>query len=137
MNIKSLAMTALIIPGIILLPGCGPRRKSLLNKLSTGMSKDTVTSRMGQPDQIRCPLTDRKGNVIDIWEYNLATVDENKENRRVTLQLCGWLLFWPCLCFPAAWDTGYDYDTYLLKFVNHLLAQWGKESEMGLPHQEH
>ena len=33
MNIKFLVMTALIMPGIIFLPGCGPRRKSLLNEL--------------------------------------------------------------------------------------------------------
>ncbi len=122
-----------IIGLALALSGCGPRQKKLLNKLSVGMIKREVESKMGKPDEIHCPVTTRRGDVIDIWEYNLATVDREKENRRIAFQLCGWFLFWPLLCFPYAWESSYEYDTYFLKFVNNLLLQWGKRMDVALP----
>ena len=131
MNKKSLAITVLFMSAaILLLSGCGVRKKSLLNKLYPRMNKEEVKSTIGKPDEIQCPIIDKKGNVIDIWKYNLATVDENIESRHLTFQLCGWLLFWPLLCFPYAWESPYEYDAYFLKFVNNLLIKWGGRSDI-------
>lgn len=130
MKIRSFALAALIIPILILVSGCGVRKKSLLLKLSKGMAQSEVKSKIGKPDEILSSTTDLLGNTTDIWEYNLATVDVNKENRHITLQLCGWLLFWPLLCFPMTWESPYDYDSYLLKFVNNFLTKWGRATDM-------
>lgn len=130
MNIKSFALLALIMPVLIFVSGCGVRKKSLLLKLSKGMAQSEVRSKIGKPDEIHSSNIDWLGNTTDIWEYSLATVDVHKENRHLTLQLCGWLLFWPLLCFPMTWESPYEYDNYLLEFVNKLLTKWGKESDM-------
>jgi hypothetical protein len=120
---------ALILPLLFLLSGCGVRKKNLLNKLRLNMTKDDVVTKMGQPDEIHCPTIHRNGDVEERWEYNLATVGEGKLNRITGQQICGWLLFWPLLCFPSTWESPYEYHSYLLQFINEHLLRWGKKSD--------
>lgn len=129
MNIRFFFI-AFIVPAMLLLSGCGIRNKNLLRKLSPGLTKKEVRSKMGKPHEILCPVTNSNGDIIDIWEYSLATVDENQENKRLIFQLGGWFLFWPLLCVPAAWESPYSYDIYFLKFVNELLSKWGRRSDL-------
>jgi hypothetical protein len=136
MNVRSLSFIGLIMPAMLLLSGCGARKKRLLLKLSPEMTKHEVELKMGRPDAIHSPIYTRNGDVIDIWEYCLATVDEGKKGAKTALQCCGWLLFWPCLCFPQAWQSHYDFEIYFLKFVNNYLSQWGRRYEIDLPNKK-
>lgn len=138
MNIRYFFFAAFIIPAIVILSGCGVRKKSLLLKLSSGMTKEEVKLKIGQPDEIRNPVTVSNGDVIDIWEYSLATVDENQESKRLGVAIGCFCL---CPLLPlgfiplACMDSPYTYDTYFLKFVNELLSRWGRRSDVGLPAQ--
>lgn len=133
MNKRSLFFIALILPAMFLLSGC-IRKKDLLLKLSTGMTKNEVESKLGKPDEIHCPIVNSKGDVIDIWEYSLATVDEIKANRRLGVTIGCLLLFPPLAFIPAAcMESEFSYDTYFLKFINNFLSQWGRRSDIELP----
>ena len=83
MNIKFLTITILAMPLMLLLPGCGARQKSVLLKLSTGMSKAAVKSKIGKPDEIDTPITDKKGNVTDVWRYSIVSYDRNQQTKQL------------------------------------------------------
>ena len=119
----------LILPVLVLLSGCGIRNKKVLNKLRLNMTKNEVVDQIGKPDEIYCPTIHRNGDIEDVWEYNLATVDENKLNRGLAQRICGLFLFWPLLCFPSTWESPYEYHIYLLQFINDHLFRWGKKSD--------
>lgn len=123
----------LLLPALFVLAGCGVKQKSLLTKLSQGMSKDTVKMRIGKPDDIKCPTTNYKGDVIDIWEYSLATVDQNKKTKQTFVSILAGLFFWPIYLFIPFMDSPYDYDMYYLEFINSYLSRWGKSSELNMP----
>lgn len=123
---------SIILPALLILPGCGVRKKNLLLKLSPGMTKKAVEANLGKPDEVYCSTLSSNGDIIDTWVYNLATVDEVQENKRTMFQLGGWLLFWPLLCFPSAWQSPYTFDNYFLKFVNNFLSTWGRSFELDL-----
>ena len=119
---------------MLLLSGCGIRKKSLLLKLSPDMTKGDVELKMGKPEEIWCPKTNSKGDIIDIWVYRLGTLDDERWSRRflVTLgcfALCPPLAFIPAACMKSEWD----FDLYFLKFVNNFLSQWGRLSDLELP----
>lgn len=133
---KQFSLLALVILAAIILPGCGIKQKSSLLKISHGITKNSVESKMGQPDEIHCPIVDKNNHVIDIWEYNLATTDENQwtKNFCVTLLCC--LVFLPLVIIPACcMDSPYHYDNYFLKFDNDLLVQWGSRRDIEWPTQ--
>jgi hypothetical protein len=129
LNTRSLILMVFLIPAMLILSGCR-RKKSLLLNLSVGMSKNEVKSKIGQPDEILTPMTDSKGNIIEIWEYSLATVDRNQQAKKIVTELglfaiCPPLTFIPSLCM----ESEYNYDTYFLKFVNDFLFKWGRRSD--------
>jgi hypothetical protein len=133
MKIKSLLIAIMIIPTLFMLAGCGVRKKNLLNSLSAGMSKKEVATKIGKPDSISSPIIDKKGNIIDIWEYSLATVNQNQKTKQlaatiVLALICPITAFIPVVCM----DSPYCYSDYFLKFVNNLLFSWGEKSEMRL-----
>jgi len=133
MNIRSFFFIAFVTTVIISLTGC-VRKKDLLLQLSRDMTKNEVELKMGTPDEIRCPIVTVKGDVIDIWEYRLATLDEEQwsKNFVVTLGCCLLfppLAFIPAVCMPSA----LSYDIYFLKFINNFLSQWGRRSDVELP----
>jgi hypothetical protein len=88
---------------------------------------------MGKPDEIHCPITTSNGDVLDIWEYSLATIDENQHTRRAAVAF-GCFLLWPLLPIGlialACMESEYSYDNYFLKFVNNLLTQWGRRADV-------
>lgn len=145
MNMRFIIKIGLFLPLLVLLSGCGIKQKKLLNKLSIGMTKVEVKSKMGEPDEIHAPIKDNDGNVVDIWEYNLAAIDENQVVKQFSvsfpLALLGLslqfipgfplavALMFSCSSFiPAAvMESPYHYETYLIKFVNDILAHWGKK----------
>lgn len=116
---------------MIFLSGCGIRKKNLLSALAPGLTKKEVIAKMGKPDTISSPIIDKKGNIIDIWEYSLATVNENQESKQlcaviVLCLLCPILALIPALCM----ESPYSYEDYFLKFVNSLLFSWGKKVDI-------
>lgn len=128
-KICSFSFIIFLIVVISLFSGCGVRKRDLLTKLSPGMTKKEVQNKIGKPDEISCLIT-KDNKVIDIWKYNLATVDQKVANKRFILQLCGWLLFWPLLLYPATWEYPYNFDNYSLKFINNCLHIWSKSSDL-------
>ena len=115
---------------IFLLTACGIKKKKILLELSQGMTKCSVENKIGKPDEKHCPYIAKNGDVVDIWEYKLAEVDEMKFNRRMSLQISGWFLFWPLLFFPQAWEDPYTYQMYFLEFINNVLTRWGKSCDL-------
>lgn len=116
---------------VIFLSGCGIRKKNLLNALVPNMTKKEVIAKMGKPDTISSPFIDKKGNTIDLWEYSLATVNENQESKQLgatilSCFICPILAFIPVLCM----ESPYSYEDYFLKFVNSLLSSWGKKAQI-------
>ena len=73
MNRKSLIITALIIPAVLLISGCGGKRRTSadLSRLSVGMTKEQVREVIGEPDEVRGSTVDKKGNVVSLWSYNV------------------------------------------------------------------
>lgn len=133
MNIRSFFIVLCIAPLVMLLSGCGVRKKSLLCKLAPGMTKNTVIQKLGRPDEMSCPYIDDRGDLIEVWHYNLATVDKNQQSRLFyatfgTWLLCPPLVFVPRLCM----ESPYEYDFYFLEFVNNWLSRWGRSADTGL-----
>ncbi len=133
MNIRSFFIVLCIAPSVVLLSGCGVRKKSLLCKLAPGMTKNTVIQKLGRPDEMSFPYVDDRGDLIEVWHYNLATVDKNQQSRLFyatfgTWLLCPPLVFVPRLCM----ESPYEYDFYFLEFVNNWLSRWGRSADTGL-----
>ncbi len=140
----------LLFISLLGLSGCGIRQKSWLSNLSSGMNKKQVKSKMGQPDFVHTPTTNIKGETIDIWEYELATTDENQWSKQFAASFSltlmsltlGFIPGFPrelyALTIPISYaplifmDSPYDYNTYFLKFVNDFLSKWGSASDVGL-----
>lgn len=133
MKIRFSIFYTFIVISLISLTGCVRQKDSLLS-LSPRMTKREVEQVMGKPDEIRCPVVTPQGDVIDIWEYKLGTINETRLNKKTAFLFCGLFIFWPLLCFPTAWESPYDYSIYFLKFVNNLLVQWGKPYEIDTTH---
>lgn len=128
--LKKSAISVLVL--LLFLSGCGKvRKRTLLSKLSSGVTKSEVECKMGKPDEIYPSVKDENENVIDIWVYKLAVSNDGKYAKKVALQTCGWLLFWPLLFVPGAWSSTYDYECYFVKFVNNILYEWGSRSAIG------
>ncbi len=81
MKIQNLFFYAFTSIALISLSGCVRQKDSLL-KLSPHMTKSEVEQVMGEPDEIRCPVVTIKGDIIDIWEYKLATIIQTVRQRR-------------------------------------------------------
>lgn len=118
-----------------LLSGC-VRDRSLLSKLTVGMSKQQVKSKIGAPDVTHSPGINKKGELIDLWEYNLATHDKVKDSKLTAATIVAQAVFPPLAAIPSlVMDSPYSYHDYLLKFVNDALACWGKKNEMNFREQ--
>jgi hypothetical protein len=127
-NLRLLALAGIML---LLAPACGRKKQAgQLLSLQKDMTMGQVSLHMGEPDTVAASCVDKKGNEIDIWEYNLGIRDEEMHNTKVLFQVGGWILFWPLLCFPQAWRSSWTYETYFLKFVNKLLAQWGRKADI-------
>jgi hypothetical protein len=114
----------------MLFSGC-IKNKNVLLKLSMGMHKEVVRSKIGQPDEIRSPIITRNGDVVDIWEYNLVTVDQDQATNNILATLgvfviCPPLAFIPAVCMKSP----NSYEDYFLKFVNDFLIEWGRSTEL-------
>lgn len=145
--------TILLLPILFLVSGCGVHKKSWLSNISVGMNKKQVKSKMGQPDFVHSSIKDTNGDIIDIWEYELATTNENQFTKRFAasfplsmlslgltltpgLQLLG-LLTSPLAYIPlVCMDSPFEYDTYYLKFINEILSKWGTYLDVGLPKKQ-
>ena|SRR6185436_7777211 len=131
MNIRSFFVVLCLVPLLVLLSGCGVRKKSLLCKLAPGMSKNMVKQKLGRPDEMSCPLIDDKGNIVEMWYYNLASVDENQQSRVLSATLGTWLLCPPLVFLPGlCMQSPYEYDCYFLEFVNNWLCRWGARADI-------
>lgn len=125
---KKLMLLALAVI-MALAPACAHRKAAKLVSIRQGMTMGQVSAVLGEPD-ITTSSVDSQGRVIDVWEYSLGIRDEGKHKTKVVMQVCGWLLFWPLLCFPHAWESSWTFETYFLKFVNKMLHKWGKKIDI-------
>jgi outer membrane protein assembly factor BamE (lipoprotein component of BamABCDE complex) len=73
MNKRIFSLSMLIIPMLILLSGCGRRRRTSadFSKLSIGMTKAQVIEVLGEPDEVRGSTIEKAGNVTSVWSYDV------------------------------------------------------------------
>jgi outer membrane protein assembly factor BamE (lipoprotein component of BamABCDE complex) len=73
MKIRNLMLIAFIIPAMIVLSGCGGKRRTSadLSRLSVGMTRERVREVIGEPDEVRGSTVDKEGNVISLWSYDV------------------------------------------------------------------
>lgn len=88
---------------LVLLFACATTGK--LARLNIGMEKPGVIQTMGEPDAVRGSITNRHGQVIEVWEYEL----QKKDSRN-------------------PW-TGASPATYWLFFADGRLARWGEAGD--------
>lgn len=99
----------IILPIIILLPGCGHKMRHFNGRLkpkafmniSIGMTKETIIEQISKPDIIRGSMINNSNQIVEVWEYKV-------EAER--------FLFY----FP---------ESYWLYFHDNKLIQWGKSGD--------
>jgi len=84
---------------------------------------------MGSPEFVSCPRENDKGETVDLWEYSLYTLDDNADDKKMVVCFVAGLVFWPLLIVFPFMESSYNYETYVLEFVDSLLNRWGRRSE--------
>lgn len=125
------AKLLVLIAAIALFAGCGPKKKQMMNSLSKGMHKYDIKLKMGEPSEIRT-TKNSAGQEIDVWEYRLATVNENQRSKRITVAVLSSLFFWPGLLALPCMDSQYSYDNYYVEFKNNHVSRWGKSCDLAV-----
>ncbi len=115
----------LLLSAILLLCGCGVKKKQLLSTISKGMPKYEIKKKMGKPVETSTTIN-LYGQETEVWKYRLATVDENQRGKRITVTVVSAIFFWPGLFALPFMDSKYDYDNYFVEFQNNHVRRWGK-----------
>ncbi len=121
----------LLLSAVLLLGGCGVKKKQLLSTISKGMHKHDIKLKMGEPTETS-KTKNAYGQEVEIWEYKLATVDENQRSKRTTVTVISTIFFWPGLFALPFMDPKYSYDNYFVEFQNNHVLRWGKSADLGL-----
>ena len=121
----------LLLAAIVVLAGCGVQKKQLLNSVSKGMHKHDIKLKMGAPIETS-KTTNKSGQEVEVWEYRLATVDENQRAKRNTVTVVSSIFFWPGLFALPFMEPKYSYDNYYVEFQNNHVSRWGKSCDLGL-----
>jgi hypothetical protein len=79
--------------------------RSSLKQVSLGMTKEEVIKSIGEPEVRRGAITNKFGQVIEVWEYRILAKGK--------------------LLDIMAWDA----DDYWFYFVEGKLIQWGKAGD--------
>jgi hypothetical protein len=125
------AKLLVLFAAIIVLAGCGAKKKQLMNSISKGMHKHEIKLKMGEPAEVS-RVKSSSGQEVDVWEYRLATVDENQKSKRVAVAVVSSIFFWPGLFALPCMDSQYSYDNYYVEFQNNHVCRWGKSCDLGL-----
>lgn len=121
----------LLLSAILLLSGCGVKKKQLLSSISKGMHKHEIKRKIGKPTETSA-TKNAYGQEIEIWEYELATVDESQRSKRTALTVISVIFFWPGLFALPFMDPKYSYDNYFVEFQNNHVLRWGKSADLSL-----
>ena len=89
---------------LILFCSCGPTQQ-VLSDISINMTKQEVKQQIGKPNTVRGSITNKYGQVVEVWEYRLY-------------QYSG-----------AVEGLSPYYDLYWLYFVDSKLVQWGQAGD--------
>ena len=125
------AKLLVLLAAMAVLAGCGVKKKQLMNSISKGMHKHDIKLKMGEPTEVS-RVTNSAGQEVDVWEYRLASLDENQRSRRVTVAVVSSIFFWPGLFALPCMDSQYSYDNYYVEFQNNHVLRWGKSCDLGL-----
>jgi len=84
----------------LLILGCVAHTFKVLSRIELGQTKSDVRNRMGEPNAVRGAITNKYGQIVEVWEYELANAEF------------------------------YTYTkTYWLYFVDGRLVQWGEAGD--------
>ena len=128
---NSKLLVSLLLSLVLLLPCCGVKKKQLLSSVSKGMSKHEIEMKMGKPTETS-RIKNEDGAETEIWDYRLATVDENQRGKRITVTVLSTIFFWPGLFALPFMDPKYSYDDYSVEFKNGRVIRWGKSIDLYL-----
>lgn len=121
----------LLLSAVLLLSGCGVKKKQLLSTISKGMQKHEIKQKMGKPAETST-TKNAYGQEIEVWEYELATVNEAQRSKRATLIVISVLCCFPALFALLFMDSKYNYDNYFVEFQNNHVQRWGRSADLGL-----
>ncbi len=93
--------TWIVVWCLLCLSSCYPQSKKL-QTISLGMTKEAITSRMGNPRAVRGSIVNESGQAVDLWEYRMSMPN----------------YFWT--------DEVRDYWLY---FVDGTLSKWGEAGD--------
>lgn len=112
-----------ILPFIM---GCAHNKikaKKLMN-VSIGMDKSQVLKSLGEPAVVRGAITNKFGQVIEIWEYSVTKGRTSNETARFAIAtVCSLGLYSPLFLYDG------EIQDYWLYFNNDKLVQWGKAGD--------
>lgn len=116
----------LIIGLCISLVGCATTRR--LQQISLGMTKDEVVTKIGNPTVVRGCITNKHGQVVEVWEYNLRVkqVGVGEVVGKTFLAICTLGI---SLAISHPRERGAEKRDYWLYFINDKLVQWGQAGD--------
>ena len=120
---KKLSRWAIVALALLMLGGCTTSTQKLA-KLSMGMSKQGVLSSIGRPAAVRGAITNKYGQIVEVWEYDLAKPKSSKEissDLMLTLLTAG-------LASPVLFSGG-EINHYWLYIVDERLVGWGQAGD--------
>lgn len=110
------------IGSLLILTGCGPRLKSKdFNRISIGMNKEQVFNQLGEPNINRGSTVDEKGQIVDIWEYNVSAPGISEEDANA---LAGLIVCTLGLALPLIFVMNEHLEIYWVYFTNNILSKW-------------
>ena len=103
--------------------GCSSTKSTKrLSRISLDMTKDEVRDNLGEPTVVRGSLKNKHGEVIEVWEYELAVPSSGAQKVGKGM---GAIV---TLGVSLAADTR-DKGDYWLYFSDGILVQWGKAGD--------
>ncbi|MDR3549990.1 MAG: outer membrane protein assembly factor BamE [Candidatus Babeliales bacterium] len=105
---KSILLSIIVLPFLILLSGCVRLIKApKLMTVTVGMTKNQVVDTLGQPMAVRGSMINESNQVIELWEYYV------KRDRTRGAQFL----------------KGGDEDVYWFSFNDNKLVKWCKAGD--------
>ena len=106
-----------------ILSGC-VTSSSHLKEISLGMSKQEVTSVLGDPAVARGAVRNKYGQVVEVWEYTLALPSKDSPG-----EIAGKTVMTVFSLGIFAGEFKGERKNYWLYFVNNELVQWGEAGD--------
>ncbi len=121
---KTIMNFSLYLLLILSLIGCGvitpaQRNKTKLSNIHLKMSKEEVAFILGECNEVRGSIVNKKGQVVEVWEYSLYRKTASLEN----------VLLGPILLTFSWWIPLNSYSNYWFYFVDEQLIQWGRAGD--------